>query len=87
MTSLPSRQATLQNQLPLLRDIYARHGLDQTCIDELAPLIAHFEIRMPLMGAFSCGKSSLLNALLGGKRGSNHITNCHRLVCRARVMA
>lgn len=65
MTALASRQITLQRQLQAVRDIYARHDLDQNCIDELAPLIRHFEIRIPLMGAFSCGKSSLLNALLG----------------------
>lgn len=65
MTSLASRQTTLQRQLQAVRDIHARHGLDQNRIDELAPLIEHFEIRIPLIGAFSCGKSSLLNALLG----------------------
>lgn len=65
MTSLATRQATLQRQLPIVRDIHARHGLDTSRVDELAPLIEHFEIRIPLIGAFSCGKSSLLNALLG----------------------
>lgn len=65
MKSLTSRQATLQQQLQVVRDIHARHNLDQSRIDELAPLIEHFEIRIPLIGAFSCGKSSLLNALLG----------------------
>lgn len=65
MTSLASHQATLQRQLPTVRDIHARHGLDASRVDELAPLIEHFEIRIPLIGAFSCGKSSLLNALLG----------------------
>jgi predicted GTPase len=65
MTTLASRQTTLQRQLQAVRDIHARHNLDQNRIDELAPLIAHFEIRIPLIGAFSCGKSSLLNALLG----------------------
>lgn len=65
MTPLPARQSTLQRQLPMVRDICARNGLDSSHIDELAPLIGHFEIRIPLIGAFSCGKSSLLNALLG----------------------
>lgn len=65
MTSLASRQITLQRQLQAVRDIHARHDLDQSRIDELVPLIEHFEIRVPLIGAFSCGKSSLLNALLG----------------------
>lgn len=65
MTSLAFRQATLQRQLPEVRDIHARHGLDPSRINALAPLIAHFEIRLPLIGAFSSGKSSLLNALIG----------------------
>lgn len=65
MTSLLSRQTTLQRQLPVVRTIYARHELDLSHIDGLAPLIEHFEIRLPLVGAFSCGKSSLINALLG----------------------
>jgi len=65
MPPLPARQSTLQRQLPMVRDICARNGLDSSHIDELAPLIGHFEIRIPLIGAFSCGKSSLLNALLG----------------------
>lgn len=64
MTALVSRQTTLQRQLQAVCDLFARNGLDQNHIDELSPLIEHFEIRVPLIGAFSCGKSSLLNALL-----------------------
>jgi len=59
------RQAALQRQLPTVREIHARHGLDVSRFDELAAYIERFEIRIPLIGAFSCGKSSLLNALLG----------------------
>lgn len=62
--TLTSRQTTLQRQLQEVRDIHARYDLDQSSINNLSPLIAHFEIRIPLIGAFSCGKSSLLNALL-----------------------
>lgn len=65
MTTLASRQITLQRQLQAVRDIHVRYGLDQNRIDELVPLLEYFEIRVPLIGAFSCGKSSLLNALLG----------------------
>lgn len=65
MTELVSLQATLQRQLQTVRDIHTRHGLDLTRIDDISPLIDHFEIHIPLIGAFSCGKSSLLNALLG----------------------
>ena len=65
MPATAQRQATLQQQLPTVREIYARHDLDHSGIDALTPLIDNFEIRIPLIGAFSCGKSSLLNALLG----------------------
>lgn len=63
--SLPARQALLQGQIPQVRDIFQRYEFDQTQLDALIPLIDNFEIRVPLIGAFSCGKSSLLNALLG----------------------
>lgn len=74
MTSLVSRQTTLQRQLQAVRDIHARYDLDQSRIAELAPLIEHFEIRIPLIGAFSCGKSSLLNALLGERLLATAVT-------------
>lgn len=73
-SSLPARQALLQAQLPQVRDIFQRHGLDLTQLDALSPLINHFEIRVPLIGAFSCGKSSLLNALLSEKLLATDVT-------------
>lgn len=74
MTSLALRQRTLQQQLAVVRGVYQRHQLDQQRIDELSPLIEHFEIRIPLIGAFSCGKSSLLNALLGERVLATEVT-------------
>jgi len=67
ITRLAARQAILQRQMPPLRALLARHGLESESsrLDALAPLVDHFEIRVPLVGAFSCGKSSLLNALIG----------------------
>lgn len=74
MISLSSYQTTLQQQLSSVRDIYARHGFDLGHVNELAPLIEHFEIRLPLIGAFSCGKSSLLNALLDERLLATDVT-------------
>ena len=72
--SLASRQAILQRQLPVVRDIHVRHELELSPIEKLAPLIEHFEIRIPLIGSFSCGKSSLLNALLGERLLATEVT-------------
>lgn len=47
MRPLASREATLQQQLQTVREIYARHGLNHSGIDALAPLIDNFEIRIP----------------------------------------
>lgn len=74
MNSLVSRQNTLREQLQAVRDIHLRHDLDPSRINGLAALIEHFEIRIPLIGAFSCGKSSLLNALLGERLLATAIT-------------
>lgn len=60
-----ARQATLQKQVPSVLEICQKHGLETTRIEALRPLVEHFELRVPLIGAFSSGKSSLLNALLG----------------------
>lgn len=60
-----SRQAMLQRQLPVALDIFTRNGLEGNQLKALAPLISHFQIRVPLIGASSSGKSSLINALIG----------------------
>lgn len=74
MSTLTARQTTLQNQLAAAREIHARNDLEVSRIDHLVPLIEHFEIRVPLIGAFSCGKSSLLNALLGERLLATAVT-------------
>lgn len=74
MSSLNAHQQILQGQLQTVRDIHMHHALDLSRIDDLAALIEHFEIRIPMIGAFSCGKSSLLNALLGERLLATAIT-------------
>lgn len=59
------QQATLQRQLPAVRELFQRRQLGDERIETLAALIEHFEIRVPFIGGFSSGKSSLLNALIG----------------------
>ncbi len=57
-------QTELQSQLPKVRELYKRRGFDVTRIENLAPLIENFEIRVPFIGPFSSGKTSLINALI-----------------------
>lgn len=57
-------QTKLQSQLPKVRELYKRRGFDVTRIEHLAPLIENFEIRVPFIGPFSSGKTSLINALI-----------------------
>lgn len=68
------QQNVLQQQLSGVHALFQARELDTTRIDELAPLIEHFEIRIPFIGGFSSGKSSLLNALLEESLLSTEVT-------------
>ena len=68
------QQTCLQRQLPAVRALFQRRQLNAERIDTLAPLIEHFEIRLPFIGGFSSGKSSLINALLDEPLLSTEIT-------------
>lgn len=64
-TPLLTRQAGLRRLWPQAHELFTRRGLATHTLDALSPLIERFEIRVPLIGAFSSGKSRLLNALIG----------------------
>lgn len=68
------QQHTLQQQLAGVRALFQARELDTTRVNELAPLIERFEIRIPFIGGFSSGKSSLLNALLEEPLLSTEVT-------------
>lgn len=68
------QQNTLQQQLAGVRALFQARELDTTRINELTPLIEHFQIRIPFIGGFSSGKSSLLNALLEEPLLSTEVT-------------
>lgn len=68
------QQTLMQRQLTGVRDLFTRHSLDTARIEELVPLIKRFEIRLPFIGAFSSGKSSLINALIKEPLLSTEIT-------------
>ena len=69
-----AQQKILQQQLPGVRTLFQTRKLNFDRVEELAPLIDHFEIRLPFIGGFSSGKSSLLNALLEEPLLSTEVT-------------
>jgi len=68
------KQKIIQKQLPKVIELCAQHGIDLSRLEELAPQVANFKIRVPFIGAFSSGKSSLLNALIREPLLSTDIT-------------
>lgn len=68
------QQIRLRNQISTVDGIFERHQLDASKINALKPLIDHFEIRLPFIGGFSSGKSSLINALIKEPLLSTEIT-------------
>lgn len=58
------QQNKLKNQFSVVSDIFERNQIDTSKINSLKPLVENFEIRLPFIGGFSSGKSSLINALI-----------------------
>ena len=69
-----AKQTVLQRQVPNVRELFMRNAFDAGRIETLVPLIEHFEIRVPFIGAFSSGKSSLINALINEPLLATEIT-------------
>lgn len=67
-------QTRLLTLLPQARLLAQRYELDTQAFDMIEKQAQHFEVRTPLIGAFSSGKSSLINALLGESILSTDIT-------------
>ncbi len=57
-------QKCIQGQEAIVLDVIQRHGFGAEQVNELLELIHNFEIRVPFIGGFSSGKSSLINALI-----------------------
>lgn len=60
------QQILIQN-LPEIQNLYEQYQLDSSKFQELTQKSKNFKVRIPLIGAFSAGKSSLINALLAQK--------------------
>ncbi|WP_033133434.1 dynamin family protein [Acinetobacter sp. MN12] len=58
------QQQTLIQDLPKIQNLYEKYQLDINKFQELTKNSQNFKVRIPLIGAFSAGKSSLINALL-----------------------
>lgn len=68
------QQKILQEQLPRVQSLFRSHAIETAKIDKLSPLIECFEIRLPFIGGFSSGKSSLINALIDEPLLSTEVT-------------
>lgn len=57
----------IKQNLPELLELYERYDRSTETLKKLADEAENFTVRLPLVGAFSCGKTSLINALIGEK--------------------
>ena len=69
-----SQQQKLSTAIPQIQTWLDTYQVQQENFQDLVQQIQHFQIRIPLIGAFSAGKSSLINALIDEKLLSLDIT-------------
>lgn len=60
-------QQEITNQTHSLKELYKKYDFSLDKIESLNPQIENFQVRIPLIGAFSAGKSSLINRLIDQK--------------------
>ena len=53
--------------MPTIHNLYKKYQLDTSKFSELIHNSQEFKVRIPFIGSFSAGKSSLINALLAQK--------------------
>ena len=61
------KQQYLLNAFENVRGLIQTYGLDNEWLNPIERDCTDFYVRVPLVGAFSSGKSSLLNALIESK--------------------
>lgn len=66
-TNKPALQSELLQYAPRIAELLERYELSKDVFLSKAKEAENFTVRMPLVGAFSSGKTSLINALLGKK--------------------
>lgn len=67
-------QSIIIEQAEQVEALFTRREIDKKAIQKLKPLAEHFEIRIPFIGGFSSGKSTLVNALIGEPLLSTEVT-------------
>ncbi|MHA3056603.1 dynamin family protein [Acinetobacter sp. ANC 5584] len=60
-------QKDIQESIVELENFHRKYALSTEQLEQLKPQINHFRLRVPLIGAFSAGKSSLINRLIDQK--------------------
>lgn len=58
---------SVKNSIDKLKALYARYEQDTAILDLLADEAGCFSVRLPLVGAFSAGKTTLINTLIDDK--------------------
>lgn len=61
------QQQVIIQHLPTIHNLYKKYQLDTSKFSELIHNSQEFKVRIPFIGSFSAGKSSLINALLAQK--------------------
>lgn len=65
LQSLFPQQLAIQKQFSEVKNLFIENKLSTENLDNLKPLIDNFEIRVPFIGGFSSGKSTIINTLMG----------------------
>ena len=60
-------QQNIQAHIPELETLFQKYDLSVEPLIQLKSNVENFKVRVPLIGAFSAGKSSLINALIQKK--------------------
>lgn len=68
------KQVIIKNQAETVKEIFSRNAFQLAEINQLEVQVDKFEIRLPFIGNFSSGKSTLINALIDTDLFSTEVT-------------
>lgn len=61
------KESIINQHIPQLTELYQRYDINSDKIERFSKEAENFTVRLPLVGAFSSGKTTLINALLNEK--------------------